>query len=451
MKKFNISQLKLEFILDILQSEEYIYFLDSSCSTSESQFSLIAYNPFLSICFDKNQTLFKKGGHIKRVDANPLLCVEKYFKKFQIKNSLVPFSGGAIGYISYEYSQLFKDFKHINFEKQNNKEKLPLLYFSFFDYFILIDKKEKSTWFIIQGLKKYKKCPYLEFKSKVDNYCNKKYKQCNSNTIKPLVNWKTYRKNFEKIKSWIKEGDIYQANYTMPFTVPSTFNNLSIYKKLRKVSPAPYSAFFKGPFGDILSSSPEKLFSIENKIVQTKPIKGTIRRRGRSEKDNKSKKTLLSSIKDQAELTMIVDLERNDLTKVCRPGTISVKKLKSIEDFQHVFHLVSTIEGELAEGLTAIDVLMAMFPGGSITGAPKIRAMEIINEVESQERQIYTGSMGYISFNGRSQFNIAIRTMYSQNENLMFHAGGGIVADSEVKSEWEEAYLKAEGMKNSVI
>ena len=205
----------------------------------------------------------------------------------------------------------------------------------------------------------------------------------------------------------------------------------------------PFGAFLDLPFAHILSASPERFIQVTGKRVETRPIKGTRPRSSNPVKDQLLKTELSTSAKDRAENLMIVDLLRNDLGKNCSPGSIHVPELFSVESYPTVFHLVSSIKGTIAEGKTAIDVLRDCFPGGSITGAPKKRAMEIIRELEKHRRGVYCGAIGYISFNGNLDTNIAIRTMVVGGDRLCFWAGGGIVSDSDVHAEFEETQDKA--------
>ena len=219
-----------------------------------------------------------------------------------------------------------------------------------------------------------------------------------------------------------------------------------LYQSLRGVNPAPFAGYLN--FGQIkvLSSSPERFLKVKGREVQTRPIKGTRPRGDTEKKDKKLAEELLSSIKDRAELIMIVDLERNDLGRICEFGSVKVPELITLETFPTVFHTVSTIEGQLRQGKDRIDLLKATFPGGSITGAPKIRSMEIIDELEPTTRGIYTGALGYFGFNDTMDINIVIRTLLVKNEDFYFQVGGGIVADSDPENEFQETLDKAKAL-----
>lgn len=249
-----------------------------------------------------------------------------------------------------------------------------------------------------------------------------------------------------QIRDWIAAGDCYQVNLSQKFSAPTDTSSPALYRRLREVSPSPYAAYLNLGDAQILSSSPECFLEIDGRKVITRPIKGTRPRSADAREDARLQAELAASEKDRAELLMITDLERNDLGRVCTPGSVRVTDLRKVESYPQVHHLVSTIEGELSQGKDVVDLLRASFPGGSITGAPKIRAMQIIRELEPHAREVYCGAIGYVSLNGKSQFNVAIRTMVVKNGETQFWSGGGIVADSDPEKEYEETLVKAKGM-----
>jgi para-aminobenzoate synthetase component 1 len=255
-----------------------------------------------------------------------------------------------------------------------------------------------------------------------------------------------YLQAVQRIKDYIESGDIYQVNLTMRFTARCQLRPFETYQLLRRINPAPFAAYLDFGQGHILSSSPERFVQIRNRRVQTRPIKGTRPRGKTPAEDLANRQELADSPKDQAELLMIVDLERNDLGKVCKPATVEVTELFKLETYATVYHLVATVEGELEDDLDAIDCIKALFPGGSITGAPKIRAMEIIDELEPVQRGIYTGAIGYIGFDGQTDFNIAIRTIILTEDHAFFSAGGGVVWDSDPHMEYEEIMHKSKAL-----
>lgn len=254
--------------------------------------------------------------------------------------------------------------------------------------------------------------------------------------------------NVSRAQDYIAAGDIYQVNLAQRFHAawPLGEAALHTYFRLRDVSPAPYAAFLDQGERQVLSSSPESFLKMSGDHIQTRPIKGTRPRFRDEATDQKSLLDLLSSAKERAELLMITDLERNDLGQVCAYGSVHVPDLLQLERYAQVFHLSSTVQGTLAAGQDHLSALQACFPGGSITGAPKHRARQIIAELEPTPRGLYTGCIGYLGFNGESQFNIAIRTLIVEGESAHFHVGAGIVADSVPQLEWEETLHKAAGL-----
>ena len=247
-------------------------------------------------------------------------------------------------------------------------------------------------------------------------------------------------------KEYIAAGDIYQVNLSQQFTAPWGGDAMQFYEALRHYSPAPYAAYLDLGGRAVLSSSPELFLQMSGRNIRTRPIKGTRPRHPDVEADELSAYELITSPKEIAELVMITDLERNDLGQVCEYGTVRVGELLKLERYEQVFHLVSTVDGELRKDIGHVTALQSCFPGGSITGAPKKRAREIISELEPAPRGLYTGAIGYFGFNGESRFNIAIRTVIVENGIASFHTGAGIVADSVPEKEYEETLHKAAGI-----
>jgi len=256
----------------------------------------------------------------------------------------------------------------------------------------------------------------------------------------------TYCAMVARAQDYIAAGDIYQVNLAHRFVAPWKGDPFVFYEALRHYSPAPHAAYLEVDGRAILSTSPESFLKMSGRAIRTRPIKGTRPRRADLHADEKSAYDLLTSPKEIAELVMITDLERNDLGQVCEFGSVSVAELLKLERFEQVFHLISTIEGRLRGDVDHVAALRACFPGGSITGAPKKRAREIIAELEPEPRGLYTGALGWFAFNGESQFNIAIRTVIIENDAAHFHVGAGIVADSVPELEWQETLDKAAGI-----
>jgi aminodeoxychorismate synthase component I len=264
--------------------------------------------------------------------------------------------------------------------------------------------------------------------------------------FKPLLGREDFLRMVVSAQNYIAAGDIYQVCLSHPFVAERASEAWNYYECLRRESPAPHAAFLDGGDVKIASASPECFLRLSGRHILTRPIKGT-RPRGRDfQNDQRRCHELTTSAKEIAELIMITDLERNDLGRVCDYGSVAVPDLLRLEKYKQVFHLVSTVTGQLRLGVGHVEALRACFPGGSITGAPKKRAMEIIAELEAHPRGLYTGAIGYFGYNGESQFSIAIRTAVFEQDRAHFHVGAGIVADSQPDQEWRETWHKAAGL-----
>jgi para-aminobenzoate synthetase component 1 len=257
----------------------------------------------------------------------------------------------------------------------------------------------------------------------------------------------SYLNTVRRVLEYIAAGDVFQVNLSQRFSSRGKLQPLDVYLRLRNHSPAPFSAFLRSRDLAVISASPEWFYQTRGDRIVTRPIKGTRPRGPSPQEDARLAAELAASAKDRAELTMIVDLERNDLGRVCRYGSVVVKDALQVESFAQVHHLVATVEGLLRPDVGPVDIVQAMFPGGSITGAPKIRAMEIIDELEPNRRSLYTGAIGYLSRGGSSAFNIAIRTIVIEGGLASYQVGGGIVADSDPESEYEETLAKGRALR----
>lgn len=261
--------------------------------------------------------------------------------------------------------------------------------------------------------------------------------------VRASLTRETHGRGVERILEHIRAGDVYQANLTVQFEVRTERDPLDLFERLVKENAAPFATYLETVDGTIVSCSPERLLSARGRRVETRPIKGTAARHPDPIEDARRAAALSASAKDRAELLMITDLLRNDLGKVCAPGSIRVARLRELKSFPHVHHLVSTIEGRLVANRDVFDALTAVFPCGSITGAPKRRAMEILHDLEPVTRGVYTGTVGWVGFDRNADFSVAIRTGMHRNGTFTFGAGGGIVADSTADEEWRELLVKA--------
>ncbi|MBN1975486.1 MAG: anthranilate synthase component I family protein [Sedimentisphaerales bacterium] len=365
------------------------------------------------------------------------------------------FSGGWIGYFSYELGRYIEKLTCTTTDDLH----MPLIRLCFYDRVIAYDHINKTFRLFALDIhgdneKPEKKLDELE-RFVIQSQSMKilpPASGCSENKefSKILCNMSReyYLQSFEKIKKYIYDGEVYQINFSRRFECDFNTDAIGLFNWQNFYNPSPYSAYIDSGEFKIVSASPEMFITINNGIISTKPIKGTRPRIINPDKDYASE--LLHNEKEQAELNMIIDLERNDIAKICIPGTRKVTQPRTIETYPTVFHAVATIAGQLRDDVTFCDVLKAMFPGGSITGAPKIRSMEIIDETEPTARGVYTGSIGFIGINGNTSLNIAIRTIIIKNQKAYAQTGGGIVADSEPQAEWQETIIKAKALMEGI-
>ncbi|GAB3107363.1 aminodeoxychorismate synthase component I [Aestuariicella hydrocarbonica] len=353
-------------------------------------------------------------------------------------NQELPFTGGALGYLGYDLGRELEGLKNL---KQDDSL-LPLALMGVYDWAIVQDHRLQRSTLIVRHQVNPEHTSLLiqrltTTESQEDPGSAFTITGLKSNTEKG-----SYLEKVEQIKQYITEGDCYQTNFAQRYSARYEGDLFEAYKVLRQELPSPFSCFFETEYGTVLSLSPERFIQSDGVNILTQPIKGTAPRGASPAEDQRLARSLLDSPKDQAENLMIVDLLRNDLSKVCQPHTVLTPKLFDLESYANVHHLVSTVTGELQPGVTPADVLAACFPGGSITGAPKIRAMEIIEELEVSRRSVYCGSIGYIGFDGKMDTNIAIRTIAANHKELFVWGGGGIVADSAAEQEYQESLTK---------
>ncbi len=362
--------------------------------------------------------------------------IREVLVKHQLENvgNLPPFQGGLAGYISYEFGRSLEphskipEFQHL----------CPDLILHQYDTVISFDHLQEKAWIVAR----------VEADADaLEKLLKRKAGPLGSTVIE---NWHSnfsrarYETAIQKTVDYILAGDIFQANITQCFTadIPHAFDSFAFYRRLRELNPATFAAYLD--YGDmqIVSSSPERLINCNKSLVEARPIKGTRRRDANEARDAELIVELQASRKDRAENVMIVDLLRNDLSRISKPGTVKVPVLCGLESYANVHHLVSVVTGDLRSGFDLVDVLRAVFPGGSITGAPKIRAMEIIAELEGQARGVYCGAIGFLGFNGACDLNIAIRTALFAGGKAHVAGGGGITARSQPAAEYEESLTK---------
>ena len=440
MSKINI--LKLDYledtsiVYDLIHDHDWpIYLCSNNKIFPDHKYDIITAQPKEKIFFYNDKTIIEKNGKKITSTEEPIYVLKDLMKKYKNDNSDLPFTGGAIGYISYDHGARYE-----NISQKYNDFNIPSFAFGLYDWAYIADHDAKQSCLIYHEKNSFIKSiiDLLNSYPKNQNkYFFKIMSKCESNTT-----YNEYKKKFDKIKRYIEEGDCYQINFSQRFSAKYEGDCYSIFKKLNKVYASPYTGFINFPFIKIMTFSPECFISQNKEHVSTKPIKGTRPISKDSIENKKIIDELLNSDKDKAENLMIVDLLRNDFGRNCKYGSVSVENLFDVETFSNVHHLVSTVNGTISNNSDIYSLLKGCFPGGSITGAPKIRAMQIIDEIESSNRGIYCGSIGYISGNDKSNLNIAIRTIFADDNTLYFWGGGGIVYDSEVELEYKETLDK---------
>lgn len=486
--KFTVTSLE---IFQCLKEYPNFFFLDSALSGNlYSKYSFLGIEPFLVMKFEKSKILIQDSAGITEKEDNPFVMLERLLNTYKIddiedlkRRYKFPFAGGAVGYISYDMCRFIENVPNTG----KSDSGFPEMYFGFYDTFVVFDHLENKCYIVSINFSKNN----IDGKAKdlikiIQSYvlnpsrsmpgnsgfnqmdCRKSWHLDKGGDVFKLrknvvcnFTKKEYIETVIRAKEYIKDGDIYQVNLSQRFQTKSCYSPFELYERLRVFNPAPYSAFIGFDKLYIASSSPERFLAVrninnprngKNKIrVQVRPIKGTRPRCKDIAADTMMGNELLSSCKDDAELTMIIDLERNDIGRVCNYGSVKVMGKKVLESFSTVHHLVSTIEGDLDTKYSIIDVIKATFPGGSITGAPKIRAMEIIDELEPTKRSVYTGAIGYLGFDGNVDLSMAIRIFMINNDQIFFQFGGGIVADSDPISEYNETLYKAAGLLKAAV
>ena len=433
---------------------------------STARYSIMGASNSRSIHVQNDRAWRAINGISEPIGDDPLSALDAInFAETDESIDYIPhFWGGWAGFIGYEAERWFES------HQQNKKyaSDIPDLYFIQVDRVVVYDHFQKSLKYIVsRKIDGDLESAYLEICREIDDYWEKIQFVLNeiknnppsaipkldtsheSNaTLKSNITKSQYVKTVRKAKKYIEEGDIYQANLAQKFEIEYKDDPFKLYIKLREINPSPFGGYLNFKGFSIISSSPERLVKLENNIIETRPIAGT-RPRGKNVfEDEALSRELFINDKEKAEHLMLVDLERNDIGRICQYGSVEVTDFMFLEKYSHVNHIVSNIRGILKPGVSVVDIIKATFPGGTITGCPKIRCMEIIDELESSERGPYSGSFGYIGFDRKMDLNIIIRTIIAKNNKAYFHVGAGIVADSIPDKEYQETLDKAAAMIN---
>lgn len=439
IKEFH-SELNAFEVYNLFKNQKNSILLDSSKEDKNlSKYSFIGINEFM--IFETMQSKSYIDG--KEVKGDPFNSLEDLINKYKYNlNSDIPFLSGAIGYISYDAGRMLEELPDTSKEDFS----IPDIRFIFYKNIIIFDLENNKKYITdIDGDDERVK-ELLNIIHNGNKLNDREVAEKSTNKFYSNFKKEEYKKAVSKLKNYIETGDVYIANMTQRFWCENNKESFSIYEKLRSINKAPFSAFLNFEDFQIISSSPERFIQVKDNKAHTRPIKGTRPRGASLEEDEKNRLELINSEKDKAELLMVVDLERNDFSKVCKPHTVKVTENFKLEEYSTVFHLVSTVEGELKNESSSVKCIKECFPGGSITGTPKIRAMEVIEELEGLKRNLYTGSIGYFDFNGNCDFNIVIRTIIKKDNKAYFGVGGGITYDSIEEDEYNETLDKAKAL-----
>lgn len=433
-----------------LAHQTHLTFLDSAAGHELfGRYSYLACSPFGTYMVTDGQASW--NGELLKGD--PWIILRALLAKYpqEHRADLPPFQGGAAGFFAYDLNRTLERLK----APASDLQRVPQCVLHFYDVIMSFDHRDHRCWIVSTGwpelvpMRRRDRAEYRADELATLLTCSN---IAQNGTLGGTGTWcsnftrETYTSAVRRVIDLILDGDAFQVNIAQRFStrLAPSFDPLTFYCRLRSLNPAPFAALLRYGKLTIASSSPERFLRLDGRFVETRPIKGTIARSADPDEDRRRAATLASSEKDRAENTMIVDLLRNDLSRVCTTDSIEVSALCRLESYASVHHLVSVVSCELAIEQDAVSLLQACFPGGSVTGAPKVRSMEIISEVESVARDLYCGTIGFLGFSGQMDTNIAIRTVTINDGVAAFHAGGGVTAMSDPVAEYEETLVKAQ-------
>ncbi|MFS0865638.1 aminodeoxychorismate synthase, component I [Fredinandcohnia sp. 179-A 10B2 NHS] len=413
------------------------------------KYSIMGLSPHTILHGKTNKLVITTDNESKTINGDPLQLMMEWFKEYQTEHNpeYPEFQGGAIGFISYDYAKYIEKLP----SKADDDLGTPDIYFLVFDDVFVFDHTEEQLWLITHDNKENEHHAferlhmYEKMWTSPPEAKNKREVESLDNTSLTDVSLTEdeFMGAVERVRDYISQGDVFQVNLSVRQSKELHTHPQEIYDVLRIINPSPYMAYMETPGFQIVSGSPELLVKKKGQEVSTRPIAGTRSRGQNDEEDQQLANELINNEKERAEHVMLVDLERNDLGRVCECGTVKVDEFMVIEKYSHVMHIVSNVKGKLAADKDIVEIIKATFPGGTITGAPKVRTMEIVEELEPVRRGIYTGSIGWISYSGDMELNIAIRTMLAKDGVGHVQAGAGVVIDSNPKHEYKESLKKA--------
>lgn len=458
--------LSADYLLGLFAGNRRGFLLESSLHAYRlGRFSFFGIDPFLVLESKDGRTSVTEGDTRTTSETCVFRQMRTLLNRYRLHTKHtkidIPFLGGAMGVLSYD---LGFSLEHIT---RSNRDDVaaPDVWLAFFDAVVCIDHDKDRVLLFSSGfpetnprLRRLRSEMRLKqllaaLRGREDDMpshrrCAVLYKDY---PLQSNFTPQGYRDAVKRARRYITSGDIYQINLSQRFHTKTDFTSEELYMNLRRVFPVPFGGVLRAGDFSIISGSPERFLQYDGRFLITRPMKGTRPRAAGQRRDEKLRQELLRSKKDKAELLMIVDLERNDLGRVCDYGSVRVEALRSLEEYASVYQTTAQISGRLYRGMDRIDVMKACFPGGSITGCPKIRAMQIIEELEPNRRGIYTGCMGYFSFNGQMDFNILIRSFFKRKRDVYFGVGGGIVYDSTPRAEYEETLVKAAALRRALL
>ena len=454
MEQLFIRQLDYEAdgaaLFERIRSLPYAVFLDSNRAGADrplsyNRYDIVAAAPrYMLRCKDGVTTVEDAAGEVRECDEPPLDCLRRLAPKYAY-TAPYPFVTGWIGFFSYDFGRRIE-----TLETRAQPDGTPDFMFGLYDWAVVSDHATRRCTFIACHDGQGGGADEPGFEELIERLRTPVLSSGDEpfevGELSSNMDVAAYAKCIDRIKRYIHDGDCYQVNFAQRFSAPVSGDVWGAYKRLRGLNPAPFAAYLDFKDMRVMSISPERFLHLSAGRAETRPIKGTIARQRNSLADRCALDALAHSEKDRAENLMIVDLMRNDLGRACRPGSITVDNLFGLESFANVHHMVSTVTGQLRADCDGLELVRHCFPGGSVTGAPRLRAMEIIEELEPHRRGVYCGAIGYISRNGDLDLNIAIRTMVERGGVLSFHGGGGIVADSNTGDEYRETLAKVSSM-----
>lgn len=435
----------LAILFEQLKEKDRAIFLDSSEHSGQGRFSFVGIDPIWTVEQVQDRCLLNGSPS----DCSFYDTLQCQLNTMQEPNSThLPMIAGALGYLSYDFGRANNGVP----SRHTSSSSMPSASMTCYDTLLVEDLDGRRLYLCTQGQQRTSH-DARDWAERLTASCRPIAAPARHYELAPFTSpftAQTYQDALARMVEYMLDGHIYVANMTQTLTMQTNRHPYDIYRYLRTYNPAPFSAYIHGASFDVCCSSMERFLQVRNGHAVTRPIKGTRKRGATPAEDRANRQELFCSPKDNSELLMIVDLERNDLAISCKPGSVTTLPQFTVEDYPTVFHLVATVEGNLRDDATALDVVRHAFPGGSITGAPKRRAMEIIDELERGPRGLYTGSIGYVSAAGDCDLNVVIRTLVCQNGTATLGVGGGITAESDFNFEYEETLQKARAIREAV-